>query len=321
MKFSDLKTGVPALGQAKIVYLSQKTSDGTGDDLNRLVDVRDLPASDPVTQALAAKIAKPGTAGTTGQVLAVAADGSMVWVTPASGGGGTGLNPVPVALTDGATVTPDASAADFFTLTVAGSRTTRQIAKPTGVAANQAKRLQIFFKQDATGGRLVTFASGITAFGDVDLAPNAVTQLTMTTVDGGTTWIVDGLGVAPGNNKLLGSNASGAPTAFDNVRQCAFVANGAPSANKQYPLLIAPFAGRIRSLRSYVEAGSISVTARIGTTAVGGLGPLSRQNDSVLVAATSANTFTAGQVLNIFVNSVTDLTGTWGVYLDLVQTA
>jgi hypothetical protein len=59
-----------------------------------------------------------------------------------------------VALTDGATITPDFSVANNFTVTLAGNRT---LANPTNQVAGQSGCISIV--QDATGSRALAFGS------------------------------------------------------------------------------------------------------------------------------------------------------------------
>lgn len=59
-----------------------------------------------------------------------------------------------VALTDGSTITPDFSAGNNFSVTLAGNRT---LANPTNLAAGQHGSITI--TQDATGGRTLAFGS------------------------------------------------------------------------------------------------------------------------------------------------------------------
>ncbi len=58
------------------------------------------------------------------------------------------------ALTDGATITPDLSAANNFSVTLAGNRT---LANPTNQTAGQSGAIVI--TQDATGSRTLSFGS------------------------------------------------------------------------------------------------------------------------------------------------------------------
>lgn len=59
-----------------------------------------------------------------------------------------------VALTDGATITPDFSAANNFSVTLGGNRT---LANPTNLVAGQSGVIKI--TQDATGSRTLAFGS------------------------------------------------------------------------------------------------------------------------------------------------------------------
>lgn len=57
-------------------------------------------------------------------------------------------------LTDGATITPDFSASNNFTVTLGGNRT---LANPTNLVAGQSG--SIFLVQDATGSRTLAYGS------------------------------------------------------------------------------------------------------------------------------------------------------------------
>lgn len=59
-----------------------------------------------------------------------------------------------VALTDGATITPDFSLANYFTLTLGGNRT---LTNPTNLVAGQSGTITI--RQDATGNRTLAYGS------------------------------------------------------------------------------------------------------------------------------------------------------------------
>jgi len=59
-----------------------------------------------------------------------------------------------VALTDGATIMPDFSAGNNFSVTLGGSRT---LANPTNLVAGQSGVIHV--SQDATGGRALSFGS------------------------------------------------------------------------------------------------------------------------------------------------------------------
>lgn len=60
----------------------------------------------------------------------------------------------PVTLTDGATVTPDFAAGNYFDWTIGGNRT---LATPSNLVACQGAVIRIV--QDGTGGRTITFSS------------------------------------------------------------------------------------------------------------------------------------------------------------------
>jgi hypothetical protein len=59
-----------------------------------------------------------------------------------------------VALTDGATITPDFAAGNNFSVTLGGSRT---LANPTNLTAGQSGAIVV--TQDGTGGRTLAFGS------------------------------------------------------------------------------------------------------------------------------------------------------------------
>lgn len=60
----------------------------------------------------------------------------------------------PVALTDGATITPDFAAGNYFTVTLGGNRT---LANPTGLAAGQGGSITI--RQDDAGDRTLDYGA------------------------------------------------------------------------------------------------------------------------------------------------------------------
>lgn len=99
------------------------------------------------------------------------------------------------ALTDAATVTPDltnvgANAGNMFTLlATSGVGNTRTLALPTGLVAGEGINIQILYTQDATGGRALTFASGINIInGAINTNGSGVSLISLATFDGGTTW-------------------------------------------------------------------------------------------------------------------------------------
>lgn len=327
-KISQFNTATPVAGFSFIPFYSTQSADVN--DKNKKVDPFNLPISTPVqnalnlkadTTALSGKLSSPASAGVAGQALFYTSGGPVWGDIPSSGGGSGSTSSTPVTLADAATVTPNASAGDYFVLQ-AGTTATRAINKPTGMESGKAKKITILFKQDSVGGRAVTFGSNIEAFGGVDARPNAVTIISLVTVDGGNNWIADGLGVSPGNDKYIGTDASANPVALDNVRSAYINGKGTPDSTDSLTFLIAPFAGKIRSLRSFIATGSMNLTVKIGSTNVGGLAALARANtDTNSVAPTSANTFAVGDRISLTVNSATSLTGTWCVALDVVPTA
>ena len=100
------------------------------------------------------------TIGNTGKTF----DGSaaVTWTLTEVGAAGTAVNNTFTvaqrasisALTDGATITPDFSAANNFSVTLAGSRT---LANPTNQVAGQSG--SIFITQDATGSRTLAYGT------------------------------------------------------------------------------------------------------------------------------------------------------------------
>lgn len=79
-------------------------------------------------------------------------------------------------LTDGATITPDFNASNYFTVTLAGNRT---LANPTNLAAGQGG--SIIIRQDGTGSRTLSFGSYFKFPGgtvpSLSTSPNAVDRL------------------------------------------------------------------------------------------------------------------------------------------------
>lgn len=73
------------------------------------------------------------------------------------------------ALTDGATITPDFSASNNFSVTLGGNRT---LANPTNVVAGQSG--SIFIVQDGTGSRTLAYGS------NYDFAGGSAPTLTTT---------------------------------------------------------------------------------------------------------------------------------------------
>jgi hypothetical protein len=79
-----------------------------------------------------------------------------------------------VALTDGATITPNADTTDIGKVTIAGNRT---IANPTGTLTG-GQRLILRIKQDATGSRTITWGSNFRFTGGT--APTLTTTASKT---------------------------------------------------------------------------------------------------------------------------------------------
>ncbi|WP_262265491.1 hypothetical protein [Microvirga yunnanensis] len=78
----------------------------------------------------------------------------------------------PVALADGATITPDFAAGRAFKVTLAGNRT---LANPTGQAAGQSGIIVV--RQDATGSRTLSYGSNWKFSGGaptLSASPNAI---------------------------------------------------------------------------------------------------------------------------------------------------
>lgn len=67
--------------------------------------------------------------------------------------------PIVVALTDGATIATDASAGELFSVTLGGNRT---FSAPTNAEDGMRRTWRI--RQDSTGTRTITLASGTGAF-------------------------------------------------------------------------------------------------------------------------------------------------------------
>lgn len=111
------------------------------DDAVTSVDVLEITRSGVTPTAFDFKVS-PSVAGAT--------------VMTAAGGQFTGrvAAKAAVALTDGATITPDFSAGNDFTVTLGGNRT---LANPTNLTAGQSGSIVI--SQDATGGRTLAFGT------------------------------------------------------------------------------------------------------------------------------------------------------------------
>lgn len=85
-------------------------------------------------------------------IKSVAANGAVLTSEPNVFGAGQRVGVV--ALTDGATITPDFDLSNNFSVTLGGNRT---LANPTNLAAGQAG--QIVITQDGTGSRTLAFGS------------------------------------------------------------------------------------------------------------------------------------------------------------------
>lgn len=80
----------------------------------------------------------------------------------------SGFYRAPVALTSSTLITPNASAAALFTLTLATNTT---LAVPTNLTSGQSWRMEV--TQDSTGARTMTLASGYKSSGTVTLTTTA----------------------------------------------------------------------------------------------------------------------------------------------------
>ncbi|MBP0492149.1 hypothetical protein [Roseomonas indoligenes] len=233
-----------------------------------------------------------------------------------------------VAITDAATVTPNAalltSPASVFTWTLGGSRT---LNKPTGVPTGKAQRVEILVKQDSTGGRTLTLGTGISPSTiAIDPTANAVTRLTLETSDGGSTFIVSGGGTNLAAGQTLGTDQAGNLKALTLRKATAFGFSGAPASGDAYRA-IAPYAGVVRGARG-MAAGTatptVTGTVAINGTAVTGLAAQTygAGGAGTLVAATAANTFAAGDVITFTHTASPGGTVTGGcVSVEVEQTA
>ena len=103
----------------------------------------------------------PSADGTASQVLSTNGSGTLSWTTPASGAGldtaqtwTKGQRGEITALTDGATITPDFSDSNNYSVTLGGNRT---LANPTNLVAGQSGC--IWITQDGTGSRTLAYGS------------------------------------------------------------------------------------------------------------------------------------------------------------------
>lgn len=96
------------------------------------------------------------------------------------------LTPASTTLIDGATINLDASVADVFFVTLGGDRT---LAAPTNSKGGQI--LTLVVKQDAIGGRSLTFASAYSNVADSDLlkGANQVSVFTFLCIPSGASFI------------------------------------------------------------------------------------------------------------------------------------
>jgi len=103
----------------------------------------------------------PSADGTASQVLSTDGAGTLSWTTPASGAGldtaqtwTKGQRGEITVLTDGATITPDFSDSNNYSVTLGGNRT---LANPTNLVAGQSGC--IWITQDGTGSRTLAYGS------------------------------------------------------------------------------------------------------------------------------------------------------------------
>ena len=103
----------------------------------------------------------PNADGTASQVLSTDGAGTLSWTTPAAGASlstaqtwTAGQRGEITALTDGATITPDFSDSNNFSVTLGGNRT---LANPTNLVAGQSGC--IWITQDGTGSRTLAYGS------------------------------------------------------------------------------------------------------------------------------------------------------------------
>lgn len=116
--------------------------------------------------------------------------GATVPILNVSNSWGAGQSVAPIALTDGATITPNFSSGNIFTVTLGGNRA---LANPTNPTAGKCG--MFFFTQDATGSRTLTFGSSYKFSGGsvptLSTAPNAVDLISYCTQS--TTFIASNL--------------------------------------------------------------------------------------------------------------------------------
>ena len=211
----------------------------------------------------------------------------------------------PVSLTDAATVALDASAGAIFSLTAtAAVGRTRQLALPTGVPSGKAQSLVLFFKQDAVGGRLLAFPAAMSPAAGVDTTPNAVTRLTLTTLDGGSTWNVEGGGVVTGPFAHVVTGPTMVAFAASAIRVVPLGVRGAPASGEVWPSIAMPWAGTVLGIRPTLRGtGALSVGGTLSVNNIGVAGLISQTYGASTARTNAVNNhpshnFVAGDVLN-----------------------
>lgn len=160
-------SGFLTTASAASTYLALAGGTLTGDvTLNAQADLRfaDLDSSNWVALQAPSSIATnftltlPSADGTNGQALITNGSGALSFSTVAVLAAAQTFTAAQrgsvVALTDGATITPDFSAGNNFSVTLGGSRT---LANPTNLTAGQAGTIVV--TQDGTGSRTLAYGS------------------------------------------------------------------------------------------------------------------------------------------------------------------
>lgn len=153
----------------------------------------------PTVSVLNGGISAPPTAPTTGQVLTATSTSTSGWTTPGSISGVAALSgatftgafvPAVVALTDGSSISVNASAGNVFTLTLGGNHTLANPSSPT-----DGQMIRILVKQDGTGSRTLSygtayeFSAGL-ASPTLSTAANTTDSLTFTYNGSSSKWLL-----------------------------------------------------------------------------------------------------------------------------------
>lgn len=277
-------------------------------------------ASDITSGVFATARLGTGTASSTTCLL-----GNSTW--GACGSGGATAYGSVVTLTDGATVTPDASLLTTPTMAFSwappssGGRTLNApINMMTGA---YTQRVRIFALPAGTGTFTPTLGTGIS--GSVSIPRGSVSEITLTTSNGGTSWTAEGGGVDLPANTFLAADGTATLKPMALRQQVAFCFSYAPSSGETWGAPM-PFAGTVAGVRAFAAGTgtpTITGTVSINGTAVTGLATQTygaQAGNVPLVTATAANSFAAGDQVAFANTSAPGGTVTRGcVSIEVVQ--